>query len=418
MLGSFLSVIALIATLSGADAATYYVSTSTGNDSYSSTQAQSTSTPWKTINHAASNMAAGDTCEIMSGTYRETVTVPVSGTASEPITFTAYSGAGTVTIDGTQQLTGWTSYSPTMTNVWYTTMSTSLGAGNQVFVGSAMAPEARWPNVGQSGGGAYPWPSSAKNSPDWSHMTTTTYNGGTTNGTFTDTSLPTRANGYWDGCVIHSMSGYGWVMQAPTVTSYTDSTKTIVTNDNNGPINTAYSFAPGNEYYITGAKGEMDSANEWFYESSTSRLYIYATSSPTNVYVKQRAYGFNITGQSHINLTNLNFWACSIQTGTNATNVASSCTFNGLVMKYVGFYSWPWPGTYGVMLGNNCVLENSQLSYDSCALVQLYGSNISVVNDQFQYSGFSRYWPAMLSCTTPTNSTTGNYVAHNTFTHV
>ena len=85
--------------VSNLDAYTYYVATSNGNDSRTPAQARVLSTPWKTIQKAATNMVAGDTCQIRVGTYRETVTVPVSGTALAPITFQAYNNE-VVTISG------------------------------------------------------------------------------------------------------------------------------------------------------------------------------------------------------------------------------------------------------------------------------------------------------------------------------
>ena len=54
----------------GAHAATYYVATN-GLDSYTSTQAQNTNTPWKTIQKAATVAVAGDIVSIKGGTYRE-----------------------------------------------------------------------------------------------------------------------------------------------------------------------------------------------------------------------------------------------------------------------------------------------------------------------------------------------------------
>jgi hypothetical protein len=78
---------------------TYYVA-KTGSDSYTKTQAQNQSTPWLTIQHAANNVAAGDTVYVKAGTYNEAVDIATSGTASNYITFQNY-GSDAVTIDGT-----------------------------------------------------------------------------------------------------------------------------------------------------------------------------------------------------------------------------------------------------------------------------------------------------------------------------
>jgi hypothetical protein len=64
----------------------FYVSPS-GNDSDSGT---STSTPWQTIQHAMTNATAGSTVNIMAGTYQEELTMNVSGTPGNYITFQPY----------------------------------------------------------------------------------------------------------------------------------------------------------------------------------------------------------------------------------------------------------------------------------------------------------------------------------------
>ena len=60
---------------------TYYVST-TGSDSNSGSSAA----PFRTFTKAASVLVAGDTLQVMTGTYTETLTLANSGTATAPIT--------------------------------------------------------------------------------------------------------------------------------------------------------------------------------------------------------------------------------------------------------------------------------------------------------------------------------------------
>ena len=73
----------------------YYVSTS-GNDGNSGALSQ----PFRTVAHAAAVAAAGDTIYLRGGTYMENrVNFANSGTSSQPITMTSYSGE-VATIDG------------------------------------------------------------------------------------------------------------------------------------------------------------------------------------------------------------------------------------------------------------------------------------------------------------------------------
>jgi uncharacterized protein YjdB len=65
--------------------ATYYVSTS-GNDSYTTTQAQNISTPWGTLHASFNKLVAGDILKMLGGTY-------TSGTGSAGISVSSRSGS-------------------------------------------------------------------------------------------------------------------------------------------------------------------------------------------------------------------------------------------------------------------------------------------------------------------------------------
>ena len=67
---------------------TYYVSTS-GKD----TNLGTITSPWRTIQHAANSVKAGDTVYVRAGVYNEIVSIPASGSASGGyITFSSYPG--------------------------------------------------------------------------------------------------------------------------------------------------------------------------------------------------------------------------------------------------------------------------------------------------------------------------------------
>ena len=76
--------------------ATSYVSTS-GKDTNSGT----ITSPWRTIQHAANSVKAGDIVYVRAGVYKEVVSIPSSGSASSGyITFSSYPGELAI-IDGT-----------------------------------------------------------------------------------------------------------------------------------------------------------------------------------------------------------------------------------------------------------------------------------------------------------------------------
>lgn len=66
----------------------YFVDPQQGNDANAGTQ----DAPWQTIQHGMSKLQPGDTLYLRAGTYREHVTVDVSGTAEKPITIAGYPG--------------------------------------------------------------------------------------------------------------------------------------------------------------------------------------------------------------------------------------------------------------------------------------------------------------------------------------
>ena len=380
-------------------AATYYVSQATGSDSYTPAQATNIATPWLTIQNAANNVAAGDTVLICAGTYRETVTLPVSGTFNAPITFAGYSNQIAV-VSGANQATNWVLESP---NIYYAPMSLTLGVGNQVFQNSQMMPEARWPNAGPE----FPWQNSQTNpSPDWAYVTTAN----SANGWFTCTNLPARTNNYWvGGATLHIMAGYGNIMDVVAITSYTNSSQTLVTTyTQTAP---AYAISTNNEFYLSGLKGELDSPGEWWYDSVNVRLYFYSTTTPVNVEAKVRGVGFNLSGRAFVQVTNLSFFGCTIQTDTGATNHL----YAGLKMKYLmhsqtAFTSFP-PNNDLLALESGTVLRNSDIGFSSSALVYLAGNNIRVINNNLHDAGYIPDWNPLLSCN---QSNQQNLISYNT----
>jgi len=76
---------------------TYYVSTA-GNDT---TGSGTLASPWRTIQHAANMVHAGDTVQALGGVYNESVTITASGNSTAGyITFESYPGQ-TAILDGT-----------------------------------------------------------------------------------------------------------------------------------------------------------------------------------------------------------------------------------------------------------------------------------------------------------------------------
>ena len=87
----------LLALVTSAQATTYYVSTSGCN----SNSGLSVTSAWRNIQYAANHVQAGDTVNVLAGSYNETVSIPLSGSATAGyITFQNYAGQAAA-LDGT-----------------------------------------------------------------------------------------------------------------------------------------------------------------------------------------------------------------------------------------------------------------------------------------------------------------------------
>ena len=90
------AVLAVTAVVTTGSGNSFYVAT-TGNDSNPGTIAS----PWRTIQHAANTVQAGDTVYVRGGLYSESVNIGVSGsTGAGSVTFQSYPGE-TAIVDGT-----------------------------------------------------------------------------------------------------------------------------------------------------------------------------------------------------------------------------------------------------------------------------------------------------------------------------
>ena len=89
----------------------FYFSTNTGDDSRSMTQAQSPSTPWKTIsklNSFFSSLLPGDSVLFKRGeVFYGSIYLTKSGTASQPIVIGAYGTGVKPVISGFTAITSW-----------------------------------------------------------------------------------------------------------------------------------------------------------------------------------------------------------------------------------------------------------------------------------------------------------------------
>ena len=137
-----------------ADATNYYFSTADGDDSRSSSQAQNSSTPWKSIdklNAFFKYLQPGDKVLFKSGdTFYGSIVTSKSGTASSPITLSSYGSGPKPVISGLIRLSVWKEVSDGI----YQSGELPIGKDlNMVLINNQQYAMGRYPNVSAGNGG-------------------------------------------------------------------------------------------------------------------------------------------------------------------------------------------------------------------------------------------------------------------------
>ncbi|HWE02470.1 MAG TPA: right-handed parallel beta-helix repeat-containing protein [Tepidisphaeraceae bacterium] len=347
--------------------------------------------PFATIQAAANAAQPGDTVYVMGGAYHETVTPPRSGTAALPITFEPYNGQS-VTIDGADPVSGW---SVNQGPVYSAPQPWDLGEGNnQVFVDGTMVNEARWPNTPADIAATSSTSTAPANisTPAWAKATsvkvTLSNTAALSTVTIYNASL-SQAAGTWVGSIAHIAAGAEWVDQVGMITASAPGSITVSYEQE-----TTYQVPQaGNRFYIVGNFKALDSAGEWYRDPVSGALDLWdpAGDSPSKhvVEAKARDYGFDLSGRSDIDVTNIKLFACTINTSAASTND----TLNGIGAQYVSQSIGitpdtldPWgakfhPHATGIILnGTGNILENSAVAFSSGDGVFLGGSGNTVEN--------------------------------------
>jgi hypothetical protein len=276
----------------------------TGNDLSAGTINQ----PYRTIQHCASTVGQFGICEVRAGTYRETIT-PRSN-----ITITAYDFEPVV-VDGSDPVTGWT---VDHGSVYKAKVILDADDTNQIFVGSDMMTEARWPN----GDNVIfvNWATASK---------------GTNATQIVDSKLPKVD---WTGAKIHLWSGSDpFGNQTGKVTSSSVGRIGIDV----GQTGTCPYICPTEKgyYYLYGTLNALDTEREWFYDANSTTLYFMAPggADPNGIDVrsKQRPYAFDLRGKMGVTIANISIFASTIiMDGTSAQN-----TLDRINAQYVSHFT-------------------------------------------------------------------------------
>jgi hypothetical protein len=369
---SFLSV-----TVSGAGGpGEFYVSVNGSDENGNGTF----NNPWRTIQKAADVMEAGDTCYIRAGTYRETVTPACSGSDGNPITFKAYSG-DIVTVNGTEEVSGeWSQYNG---SIYRIQTNMDLSQDNQLFIDGKMAFLSQYPNDSDD---------------DPFTLETKSATGGSAT-TLTDTSLTGTADDYV-GAKLYVNGADLWEWQSATVTGYNAATHTLTFSGDTGyDSSSEMNPVQGSPYYLAGKLNFLDTANEWYYDSTEHYLYLQVEGggnpSGKKVEIKKRNLAFNLSNKSYINIENINIFASAID-GLDANH----CIVKKVNAKYLNHssqlclsYNEIYDGSKGLGIsfvnGDYNTIRDCDIEYSCFTSVFIRGKYNNVVNNYIKKSNYS-----------------------------
>lgn len=344
---------------------TYYVDATNG---LNTNNGLSLGAAFKTIQKAADVAQAGDNVLIRGGTYRETVTIPRSGTAGSPIYFDNY-GTEVVTISGTDVITS--SWTVDSGSVYKTSVTLPLGDENQVFLNGTMINEAQWPNDTDLN--------------DKFNLYYATVNQGTDSGSLTsitDAAIGSKPSGYFTGAAVWWLAQSKWVALGSTITSSSGNTINFSTPSTTGNWEKDYhnpgSFTDGaNQYVIIGDRDLLDVANEWYYSNGTLFVQVPSGGAPAanSVEVKKRNIAFDFNGKDYIDVGEIDVFAASVKmSGSHGawTDSEMSYTYHNSGRSVGEFYPGG-EGTYGNVVSGN----DNYFGFNTISVAAASGVNVT-----------------------------------------
>ena len=344
-------------------ATNYYFSSTDGDDSRTSAQAQSSSTPWKTIdklNSFFSSLQPGDVVLFKRGdVFYGSISVKKSGSSGSPISFDAYGSGAKPIITGFTDVTSWSNIG---SNLWMSSNSvSSLATLNIVAIRGSFAPIGKWPTNG--------------------------YNSLTQSGvgtSITHTSLTSS----WSGGTVVIRKNH-WIIDKSTITSQSGTTINI-----SNP--TPYTASSGWGWFIQNHQSACDVQNEWWYDASSKKIGIYSTATPSRVQVSTIENLLSIDGNSFLSFNDLIFQ------GSNSAAVTIS-SGNNIKFEGCDFLFQGMNGFTVQSAAHHITLNNCTANY---------------TNNDFIFGGGSANWTLTNNIITNTaqvpgmgNSADGNYIA-------
>lgn len=296
----------LVCTLQTVSATDYYFSSTSGNDSYSSAQAQNPNTPWRSIDKLNSlfyNLAPGDVIHLKRGdVFYGSITVARSGASGQPITITAYGQGARPVITGFISLTDWV---PVGNGIWQS-YSPALGDRlNKVVLNGVTQAMGRYPN---SDAGNKGW---------------LRFENFVANSSITDNELNSSIN--WTGGEVVIRKRLSVIDRLP-ITNHVGTTIWY--------YGATASYPPADKgygYFVQNHINTLDQLGEWYYNPSVKVLYMYFGANAPSSYHVQASAVDNVIYSKHksnilydnLTITGADENGIAISEGTN--NVVRLC---------------------------------------------------------------------------------------------
>ncbi len=357
----------------------YHVSPE-GNDNNSGTKLH----PFQTIQRAATIMRAGDSCYIASGRYHESIQLTNSGTDTKPIRFIAADGAKVV-IDGTEKVSSqWEPYQ----HLFRTKLTSPV---IQLFYQQQPMTWARWPNMTFNEN----WQDDKK----WERTGKYTTMGQIVSNKIADLNVDltnallyiklSKGNNCFTRPITKHIKGKNSFTWA--VTDFLDNPRLTGEDGLASRIKTA--GLANNRFFVTNKLELLDTQEEWFYDGNSSLLYFKPPhdGSPRaeQVRYKVRDFGFKGTDVDHIEISGIDFFACTAYLERVRKISFKDCQF---------FYPYELQHYYTnpdvlenqkplFLQGESCVINRCLVKYSPGTSIYMLGRNNKIINSVVCESG-------------------------------
>ncbi len=407
-----------------------WVNAVSGNDANNGLSA---GTAFRTIQKAASVATAGTIIHILPGVYRESIRPSAGGSNTASIRYMAENGPGTVIVRGSEstsaltwvQLTANTIGLPAgvnPTNIYYADLSAwglsapprfvlYLDGSGNVMARLPLAREPDWQVITEwkytefwwaADGGSAPSGCTPPTDPDprncdapWRSSTQLTDRTHDTEPAGIEPGNLTTLPDLTGGTAVMIDGRIGHYAYRRTITAHDRTAGRITVSPAAGREGPDLTW--GTKYYVEGKPGLLDTAGEWWYDTTSRRLYLWppAAGSPAgqNIEISRRASGFDLSNRSYITLDGLRlefFNQNGIVIGNNGNQKSFNIVVRNVTIRYVNRGIVLDQGADGALDNaiNGFTLENSHLAYiDTHALnFNSWWANNSHA-DSFTHSG-------------------------------